>query len=362
MNQPTPPASTRRRWPWWWLAVLGAAALVDALLLFGGAPGTAAGAKPRPAAPAPLPKLVVIAHRGASGYLPEHTLAGYRLAAELGADYLEPDLAVTSDGVLVCRHENELSATTDVASRPEFAALRRRKVLAGRPVTGWFTEDFTLAQLRTLRARSRRGGAAVGGVDGRIPTLQEVVDLARTESRRLGRRIGIMPEIKNPAYFAAAGLPVEPRLVALLRRDRLTAAASPVPVEVQSFDPDTLRQLHSDLPVRLVQLVGATPPTVAQLAAFSGYANAVAVDRPALSPDLVTAAHQAGLALYAYTFGPADPVDHYLPAWRTGVDGLFSDLPDLAAAGRNRAAEPVGAMAAAVAGPSDAPAAGAQEQ
>jgi glycerophosphoryl diester phosphodiesterase len=345
--------------------VLGAAALVDALLLFGGAPGTAARARSahaRPADLAPLPRLVVIAHRGASGYLPEHTLAGYRLAAQLGADYLEPDLAVTKDGVLVCRHESELSATTDVASRPEFAALRRRKVVAGRPVTGWFAEDFTLAQLRTLRARSRRGGASVGGVDGRIPTLQEVVDLARTETKRLGRRIGIMPEIKNPAYFAAAGLPVEPRLVALLRRDKLTAAASPVPVEVQSYDADTLRQLHRDLPVRLVQLVGSTPPTVAQLAGFGAYADAVAVDRPALSGTLVTAVHQAGLAVYVYTFGPADPVDHYLPAWRTGVDGLFSDLPDLAAAGRTRAAEPAGALAAAMAEASTDPSTGALEQ
>jgi glycerophosphoryl diester phosphodiesterase len=347
--------------------VLAAAALVDALLLFGGAPGTAAKARSAPARPAavgPLPRLVVIAHRGASGYLPEHTLAGYRLAAELGADYLEPDLAVTSDGVLVCRHENELSATTDVASRPEFAALRRRKVVAGHPLTGWFAEDFTLAQLRTLHARSRRGGASVGGVDGRIPTLQEVVDLARAETKRLGRRIGIMPEIKNPAYFAAAGLPVEPRLVALLRRDKLTAAATPVPVEVQSYDADTLRQLHRDLPVpvRLVQLVGSTPPTVTQLAGFGAYAAAVAVDRPALSAALVTAAHPAGLALYAYTFGPADPVEHYLPAWRTGVDGLFSDLPDLAAAGRAQAAEPTGALASAVASVPVDPSVGALEQ
>ena len=160
---------------------------------------------------------IVIAHRGASGYRPEHTLASYELAIEQGADFIEPDLVSTKDGVLVARHENEIGGTTDVAAHPEFADRRTTKVVDGVALTGWFTEDFTLDELRTLRARERLpevrpGSAAFDGQFG-IPTLQEIADLALRESERRGRTIGLYPETKHPTYFRSIGLPLEEPLV-----------------------------------------------------------------------------------------------------------------------------------------------------
>ena len=154
---------------------------------------------------------IVIAHRGASGERPEHTLASYELGIEQGADFVEPDLVSTKDGVLVCRHENEISGTTDVASRPEFAARRTTKTIDGTPTTGWFTEDFTLAELRTLRARERLPQLRGTAFDGRfgIPTFDELLELvAATNARpdRLGRPLGVYPETKHPSYFEALGL------------------------------------------------------------------------------------------------------------------------------------------------------------
>src|SRR4051794_28585774 len=168
---------------------------------------------------------VVIGHRGAPGYRPEHTLASYRLAIEQGADFIEPDLVPTRDGVLVARHENEISATTDVAARPEFTRRRTTKIIDGTAQTGWFTEDFTLAERRTLRAVERLPEVRVQNTvfDGRwaIPTFQEILDLVSVQERRLGRPIGVYPETKHPSYFASIGLALEEPLVDALHRNDL---------------------------------------------------------------------------------------------------------------------------------------------
>ena len=179
----------------------------------------------------PASEPLVIGHRGASGYRPEHTLAAYRLAIRLGADYIEPDLVSTKDGVLVARHENEISGTTDVADHPEFADRRTTKVIDGREVTGWFTEDFTLAELKTLRAKERlpevRPGNTGTTACSRCPTLDEVLELAERESRRTGRTIGVYPETKHPTYFDSIGLSLEEPLLRTLRRHRLDRAGRP---------------------------------------------------------------------------------------------------------------------------------------
>ncbi|MFV2099749.1 glycerophosphodiester phosphodiesterase family protein [Micromonospora sp. LOL_024] len=174
---------------------------------------------------------VVIGHRGASGYRPEHTLEAYRLAIRMGADYIEPDLVATADGVLVARHENEISGTTDVATRAEFADRAATKTIDGVQVTGWFTEDFTLAELRTLRAKERlpRVRVANTAFDGQfqVPTFQEVIDLARAEGKARGRTIGVYPETKHSTYFASIGLPLEEPLVEVLRRAGWTKPSAP---------------------------------------------------------------------------------------------------------------------------------------
>src|SRR4051794_32065676 len=168
---------------------------------------------------------VVIAHRGAPGHLPEHTLESYRLAIAFGADYVEPDLVSTRDGVLVARHENEISATTDVAAHPELRDRRRTKSVDGRLVTGWFTEDLTLAELKTLRATERMPLVRPANAehDGRfeVPTFDEVLALVRHESLARGRQIGVYPETKHPSHFAALGLTLEPPLLESLARHGL---------------------------------------------------------------------------------------------------------------------------------------------
>ena len=188
----------------------------------GADPGDAgAAAKAKAKKPAPL----LIGHRGAAGYRPEHTLAGYTLAAEQGANYIEPDLVSTKDGVLVDRHEPEIGGTTNVADKPEFAARKRTKVVDGQTLTGWFTEDFTLAELRTLRAKERIPAVRPQNVkyDGRyqVPTFQEVIDLSKRLTKRLKRPIGIYPETKHPTYFKKLGLPLEPKLVKILKKNKL---------------------------------------------------------------------------------------------------------------------------------------------
>jgi glycerophosphoryl diester phosphodiesterase len=299
---------------------------------------------------------IVIAHRGASAYRPEHTLGAYRLAIEMGADYIEPDLVPTKDGVLVARHENEISGTTDVTGHAEFAGRRTTKEIDGREVTGWFTEDFTLAELRTLRARERlpelrRANTAFDG-RWRIPTLQEVAELAVSSG------VGIYPETKHPTYFASIGLALEEPLVPALEANGLADRGSPV--FIQSFEAANLKELARQVRVPLVQLVsasGAGMTTPEGLREIAGYASAIGPDKRLVVPrdeanrsaeptSLVADAHAAGLAVHPYTFRPEseflpddlrdDPAAELARFYELGVDGVFADHPDTAVAVRDR--------------------------
>lgn len=315
----------------------------------------------------------VIAHRGASGSRPEHTLEAYALAIEQGADFVEPDLVPTQDGVLVSRHENEISETTDVATRPEYASRRTTKTIEGRQVTGWFTEDFTLAELRTLRARERLpelrpASAAYDGQFG-IVTLQEIVDLVRAR----GRIVGIVAELKHADYFRSMGLPFEDALLPLLERNDITRAE---PFFIESFEPGVLERLRPRTNVRLVQLIAesgapadrpdlafSSMTSPAGLAAIRRYADAIGPakalivprgpDGRSLAPTrLVADAHATGLLVFPWTFRsenvflPADlrrgddPRAHgnamaeYRLFYALGVDAVFSDFPAQAVAAR----------------------------
>ncbi len=242
---------------------------------------------------------LVIGHRGASALLPEHTLAAYARAIADGADYIEPDLVATRDGVLVARHENEIGDTTDVAQRPEFAARKRTQVIDGEPVEGWFTEDFTLAELKTLHARERLPelrGTAHDGLHG-IATLDEIIALASEQAARTGRIIGLIPEIKHPSHFQRIGLPMEARLLETLASH---AYAREAPVVIQSFEQDNLRALHKRLGaahpnIRLLQLLG--PPDERP-------GDALAAGQPTRYADLMTPAGLKDIARYAAIIGP----------------------------------------------------------
>jgi glycerophosphoryl diester phosphodiesterase len=347
------------------------------LLVFGLAAMALAAAVAAPTAAVSTPREpdgpLVIGHRGASGYRPEHTLEAYRLAIRLGADYIEPDLVSTKDGVLVARHENEISGTTDVATRTEFAGRRTTKTIDGNQVVGWFTEDFTLAELRTLRAKERLPlvRPANTAFDGQfpIPTLQEVIDLARSESRRLGRTVGVYPETKHPTYFQTIGLALEPPMVRTLRKNGLTGRHDPV--IVQSFETANLRALSRQIDVKLAQLldgagrpydfvVAGDPRTYADLATPAGlawiarYADGIGANKNLLYPPstVIRDAHRVGLDVHAWTlraenqFIPArfrigsdpnargDITAEYELLFALGVDGVFSDHPDTAVAAR----------------------------
>jgi glycerophosphoryl diester phosphodiesterase len=201
-------------------------------------------------------KPLVLGHRGASGYLPDHTLEGYKKAIELGADFIEPDLVATKDGALIARHEPNITSTTDVAQRPEFAARKTKKVVDGVEEEGWFASDFTLAEIKTLRAvqpLAERDQSHNGKYP--IPTLEEVLDLAKTEGVRVGRTVGVYPETKHPTYHGNLGLKLEDRLLAVLAKYGYTSKTSPV--IVQSFEVSNLKYLRTKTQVRLVQLVDA---------------------------------------------------------------------------------------------------------
>jgi glycerophosphoryl diester phosphodiesterase len=300
----------------------------------------------------------------------------------MGADYIEPDLVSTRDGVLVARHENEISGATDVAQRREFADRRATKTIDGATLTGWFTEDFTLTELRTLRAVERLPKVRPLNTvyDGRfpVPTFQEIVDLARQESRRTGRTIGVYPETKHPTYFRSIGLPLEPPLLATLRRSGLTSRKDPI--VIQSFETANLRTLRRQTDVKLIQLVdgGGRPydftvsgdprayadlVTPAGLAEIRRYADGVGVVKDLIVPrnpdgtlaestSLVRDAHRAGLLVHAWTFRAEN---QFLPPefrigddpdargdltselelfYGLGVDGVFADHPDAAVAVR----------------------------
>ena len=328
----------------------------------------------------PVARPYIVAHRGASGYRPEHTLDAYRLAIALGADFIEPDLVVTADGVLVARHENELSATTDVAERPEFARRRTTKDVAGQAVTGWFVEDFTVAEVRMLRTRERLPDMRQRNrlYDGRstVPTFAEIVALARAETARLGRPVGVYLETKQASHFSGLGLANEEPLLA-----DLAGAGPDVPIFIQSFEPSSLRRLARRTEFPLVQLVDVSGHpydfelsgdgrTYADLVSpgglreVSSYAHAIGVHKSLLIPrtpdgrlgapnGLADRAHEAGLAIHAWTFRnenaflPAecrlgadnrefgDAFGEYVAFLRLGVDGLFTDFPDTALAACN---------------------------
>ena len=200
---------------------------------------------------------LVIGHRGTAGYLPDHTLEGYALAIELGADYIEPDLVSTKDGVLIARHEPNIIATTDVADHPEFAARKRIMLVDGAAESGFFASDFTLAEIKTLRAKQPIPADRPTQFDGKfqIPTFDEVIALAKRKSAETGRSIGIYPETKHPTYHKALGLPLEDKLLAALTRAGWNHRNAPV--FIQSFEQGNLKALSKKTSVRLIQLVDA---------------------------------------------------------------------------------------------------------
>jgi glycerophosphoryl diester phosphodiesterase len=323
-----------------------------------------------------VPKPLLIAHRGASGYLPEHTLAGYALAVLQGADYIEPDLVATKDGVLVARHENEISGTTDVAAHPEFAGRRRVQQIDGVRIEGWFTEDFTLAELKTLRARERIPALRPGNAhyDGRfeIPTFDEILQFLReiNATRSTGGLppVGVYPETKHPSHFAGIGLALEPPLLQALQQ-----GLGGAPVFIQSFEVNNLQWLRRECGHPLVQLMSveggpwdeaaltySQMATAEGLTQVAGYAHAVGVQKSMVIAEaedgalaatgLVAAAHAAELGVHAWTFRAenaflprsmrrgdapdrhgdlAAELELFLAA---GVDGLFCDHPKLARA------------------------------
>lgn len=320
-------------------------------------------------AAAPLTEPIVIAHRGASGERPEHTIGAYELAIAQGADVIEPDLVSTRDGVLVARHENEISETTDVAEHPEFRERRTTKRIDGRDVTGWFTEDFTLAELRTLRAKERLpllrpGNRAFDGQEV-IPTLDEVIALAKRHG------VGIYPETKHPTYFASIGLGTDEPLVAAIQKAGWDNAEAPV--FIQSFEVRNLQRLKTMTKVRLIQLIDgdgapadgsagryADMVTPAGLKTVSAYAWGIGPNKAMLwqgetPTNIVRDAHAAGLRVHPWTYRAEN--QFLPPAYRTGddpkvrgnvsaeisaalrlgIDGFFTDFPAIGVRTRDAA-------------------------
>lgn len=322
---------------------------------------------------------LVIGHRGASGYTPEHTLGSYALAALMGADYVEPDLVMTKDGRLIARHDNELGLTTDVFLHPEFASRFRNKTIDGNLISGWFTEDFTLAEIKTLRAIERISDIRPGNarMDGafEIPTFREIIELVKGLQTSQNRIIGLYPEIKHSTYFESIGLPMERLLVDILHSYGYQGAKAPV--YIQSFEVNNLKKLKEMTQLRLLQLFDGNSMspfdqtgsglTYGQMATPEGlrdvakYAYAVGPDKSYIIPrdennnlgnatTFVSDAHAAGLKVHPYTFRAEN---NFLPQqfhsiddpntpsvlgdfaaeisayFAAGVDGLFSDQPDV---------------------------------
>lgn len=325
----------------------------------------------------PLPRRepLIIAHRGASGYRPESTLGAFRLAADMGADFIEGDVVITRDGVLIIRHDPELSATTDVADRPEFASRKTTKILEGSILTGWFVEDFTLEEIKRLRATTRRapgtgtgaknpsargggagpdrgaGGASRFNVDDAVPTVDEMIGLAKSAGVSRRKSVGLYLELKHPGYYRTIGLGLESRLAEALRGAGL--AGRDAPVFIESFDSESLRLMRQLVDVPLIQLLwgagghNAPDTTPAALRTIAQYAAGLGVQRERLrSPGvpeshpkslglaLIRAAHQAGLEIHIYTFSDrgtrAEALGTYRSYFAAKVDGVFTDKPDLA--------------------------------
>ena len=284
---------------------------------------------PATAAAHDQPHPLVIGHRGAAGYLPDHTLPGYALAIKLGADYIEPDLVSTKDGHLVARHEPNITATTDVAEHPEFADRKRTAVIdGGSPELGWFVSDFTLAELRTLRAVQPFDDRPQQ-FDGkfRIPTFEEVIALAKRYSKRYHRTIGIYPETKHPTYHKSLGLPLERTLVKTLQRAGLNHRRSPV--FIQSFETANLKRLDKMTPVKLVQLIDANDVnpdgSLAYAAPFDRPYDWTVSGRPGTFGDLTTDAGLDEVATYADGIGPCKPYIISTAAVDIDGDGMLGD-------------------------------------
>jgi glycerophosphoryl diester phosphodiesterase len=294
------------------------------------------------------PPILIIAHRGASGHRPEHTIEAYSLAIDMGADVIEPDLVSTKDGVLVARHENEIGGTTDVADK--FPDRKTTKTIDGASVSGWFTEDFTYAELQTLRAKERLAFRS-HAFDGKfpIPTFDEVIALADRRSAEVGRPVGVYPETKHPTYFKSIGLPLEQRVLETLAKHGKTRREDLV--FIQSFEPSSLQTLRPLTKLRLVQLLdrGAdvSPVRLVQIARYADGIGAntrlvIPANGDALGPPttLVEDAHRAGLFVHVWTLRSepvflspgygGDPKKEYLQFANLGVDGIFGDFPDIA--------------------------------
>ncbi|WP_407554095.1 glycerophosphodiester phosphodiesterase [Streptomyces sp. Pv4-95] len=357
--------------------VLGAAALGAGAAVLGGAGSASAGERSGGGHELPVP--LVVGHRGASGYRPEHTFGSYQLALDMGADVIEQDLVPTKDGHLVCRHENDITATTDVSAHPEFADRRTTKTVDGVKLTGWFTEDFTLAEIKTLRAKERIPGTRQHNTlyDGRweVPSFEEVLQWAEREGRKRGRRVWLHIETKHPTYFRKLGLGLEERLAKALRAHGRHKKNSPN--FLQSFEPGSIQRLDrlvdcpkvvllSTLTSRPWDFVEAGDPrTVADLVTPEGlkwiarFGQGIGPDLTVIIPrdkdgklgeptSVVADAHAAGLVLHPYTvrnentFLPADyrrgtdpnaygdALGVFKAYLATGIDGLFSDNPDTA--------------------------------
>ncbi|WP_337658520.1 glycerophosphodiester phosphodiesterase [Sphingorhabdus sp. Alg231-15] len=318
---------------------------------------------------------IVIAHRGASGDTIEHTLEAYQRGIDHGAEFIEPDLVLTKDGVLIARHENEISGTTNVADKPEFAERKTTKTIDGRDYTGWFTEDFTLAELKTLRAKERLPDVRPQNTpyDGQfgIPTFEEVLQLIKAHETKTGERIGVYPETKHPSYFASIGLAHEQPMLALLKEYGFEGADDPV--FIQSFEVGNLQALDKKTDIQLVQLVAdqGGPPDLPEilyadmvtetgLSEIARYADGIGPsknliigrddqDRLKKPTSLVADAHAAGLLVHPWTFRienvflPTEFQGGYTASaigdvkaeiktyLATGIDGLFSDNPREAA-------------------------------
>ncbi|MBP8019441.1 MAG: glycerophosphodiester phosphodiesterase [Hylemonella sp.] len=351
---------------------------------------------------------VVVGHRGASGYLPEHTLESYTLAIDQGADVIEPDLVSTKDGVLIARHDPNLDFSTNVASKPEFASRKKTIQVDGETQTGWFANDFTLAEIKTLGAIMTTDSTRPQAFNGlyKVATFQEIVDLALAKTKEKGRTIAVYPETKNPTYHRDLGLPLEDKLIDIVNKTGWNSKTAPI--YVQSFEPSSLKYLRSKgLNTRLIQLIDADDydlkagkltyaapydrpydwfkagdtrlfsamVTPTGLAEIKTYADGIGPWKPYIVPmkwelkadgtaldkngdgatnlmdavsqaptSLIADAHKAGLMVHAYTFRnekkrlsfdvSGDPLNEYVQFFRLGLDGLFSDFPDTAVAGR----------------------------
>jgi glycerophosphoryl diester phosphodiesterase len=313
---------------------------------------------------------IIIAHRGASGYRPEHTLTAYELAIDMGANFIEPDLVITKDGVLIARHENEISETTNVAIHLEFANRKTTKLIDGKLKSGWFSEDFTLAEIKTLRAKERipKIRPQNTSYDGlyEIPTLQEIIDLAQHKTVETGRTIGIYPETKHPTYFRSLDLALEEPLLEVLYMNGYNGKDAPI--FIQSFEVGNLQYLSEKTDLPLVQLLndkgqpydfilqGDTRQykdlvNLEELQKIANYAQAIGINKNLLVSrdisekllppnNLIENAHVASLLIHVWTFRNEDvflPLDfqgnpqaEYQLFFDLGIDGVFSDNPDLA--------------------------------